>query len=135
MLIVPGGEGARHADPDLVGWLRVHGGRAGTLVSVCTGAFPLAEAGLLDRRRVTTHWAYCATLAARFPEITVDSDPIFVTDRNVITSAASSSPAAPPEALPRWLRASRLIGCAQAPLIHHEARIRRANGARETGVS
>jgi len=57
------------------------------LVSVCTGAFLLAEAGLLDRRRVTTHWAYCATLAARFPEITVDPDPIFVRDGNVITSA------------------------------------------------
>ena len=87
VLIVPGGEGTRHADPDLVAWLRVHGARAGRLVSVCTGAIRLAEAGLLDGRRVTTHWAYCATLAARFPEITVDPDPIFVTDGNVITSA------------------------------------------------
>jgi len=87
VLLVPGGEGARHADPDLVAWLRAHGTRAGRLVSVCTGAFLLAEAGLLDRRRVTTHWAYCATLAARFPEVTVDPDPIFVTDGNVITSA------------------------------------------------
>jgi len=65
----------------------VQGPRARRLVSVCTGAFLLAEAGLLDRRRVTTHWAYCATLAARFPEITVDPDPIFVTDGNVTTSA------------------------------------------------
>ena len=87
VLLVPGGEGARHADPDLVGWLRAHGRRANMLVSVCTGAFLLAEAGLLDRCRVTTHWAYCATLAARFPEITVDPDPIFVRDGNVITSA------------------------------------------------
>jgi len=87
MLLVPGGEGTRRADPDLVGWLRAHGPRAGRLVSVCTGAFLLAEASLLDRRRVTTHWAYCATLAARFPEITVDPDPIFVTDGNVTTSA------------------------------------------------
>ena len=87
VLIVPGGEGARHADPDLVSWLRVHGRRAARLVSVCTGAFLLAEAGLLDRRRVTTHWAYCAALAARFPEIAVDPDPIFVTDGNVTTSA------------------------------------------------
>jgi transcriptional regulator GlxA family with amidase domain len=87
VLLVPGGEGTRDADPDLVAWLSTHGPRAGRLVSVCTGAFLLAEAGLLDRRRVTTHWAYCATLAARFPEITVDPDPIFVTDGHVTTSA------------------------------------------------
>jgi len=87
VLIVPGGEGTRRADPGLVAWLSTHGPRARRLVSVCTGAFLLAEAGLLDRRRVTTHWAYCATLAARFPEITVDPDPIFVTDGHVTTSA------------------------------------------------
>jgi transcriptional regulator GlxA family with amidase domain len=87
VLIVPGGEGTRAADPGLVAWLRTHGPRARRLVSVCTGAFLLAEAGLLDRRRVTTHWAYCATLAARFPEVTVDPDPIFVTDGHVTTSA------------------------------------------------
>ena len=87
VLIVPGGEGTRRADPALVAWRRAHGPRAGRRVSVCTGAVLLAEAGLLDRRRVTTHWAYCATLAARFPEITVDPDPIFVTDGNVTTSA------------------------------------------------
>jgi transcriptional regulator GlxA family with amidase domain len=87
VLLVPGGAGTRHADPELVAWLRAHASGAGKLVSVCTGAFLLAEAGLLDRRRVTTHWAYCATLAARFPEVTVDPDPIFVTDGNVTTSA------------------------------------------------
>jgi transcriptional regulator GlxA family with amidase domain len=87
VLLVPGGEGTRDADPDLLAWLSAHGPRARRLVSVCTGAFLLAEAALLDRRRVTTHWAYCATLAARFPEITVDPDPIFVTDGHVTTSA------------------------------------------------
>src|SRR5580700_843736 len=87
VLLVPGGQGTRDADPDLLAWLSAHGPRARRLVSVCTGAFLLAEAGLLDRRRVTTHWAYCATLAARFPEITVDPDPIFVTDGHVTTSA------------------------------------------------
>jgi transcriptional regulator GlxA family with amidase domain len=87
VLIVPGGEGTRHADPDLISWLRVHGHRARRLVSVCTGALLLAQAGLLDGRRVTTHWAYCSALAAQFPGITVDPDPIFVRDGNVITSA------------------------------------------------
>jgi transcriptional regulator GlxA family with amidase domain len=87
VLIVPGGDGARRADPDLIAWLRVHAPRARRLVSVCTGAFLLAEAGLLDGRKVTTHWAYCATLAAKFPKLTVDPDPIFVRDGSLITSA------------------------------------------------
>ncbi len=87
LLIVPGGEGTRRADPELVSWLREHGRAAARLVSVCTGAFLLAEAGLLDGHRVTTHWAFCATLAARYPELTVDPDPIFVRDGNVLTSA------------------------------------------------
>lgn len=87
LLIVPGGEGSRRADPELTAWLRAHGRRAGRLVSVCTGAFLLAEAGLLTGRRVTTHWAYCGALAARYPEVTVEPDPIFVRDGNVATSA------------------------------------------------
>ena len=87
LLIVPGGEGSRRADPELVGWLRAHGRRADRLVSVCTGAFLLATAGLLDGRRVTTHWAYCSALAAGYPAISVDPDPIFIRDGNVATSA------------------------------------------------
>jgi transcriptional regulator GlxA family with amidase domain len=54
---------------------------------VCTGAFVLAEAGLLDGRRATTHWEWCDALAARFPRVQVDRDPIFVRDGNVYTSA------------------------------------------------
>ena len=57
------------------------------MTSVCTGAFLLASAGLLDGRRATTHWAYCAALAARYPAVTVEPDPIFVRDGNVATSA------------------------------------------------
>jgi transcriptional regulator GlxA family with amidase domain len=87
LLIVPGGEGSRRPDPELVGWLRAHGPEARRLVSVCTGAFLLAEAGLLDGRRVTTHWAYCRPLADRYPAISVDPDPIFIRDGNVATSA------------------------------------------------
>ena len=87
LLIVPGGEGSRRPDPELTGWLRAHGRQADRLVSVCTGAFLLAEAGLLDGRRVTTHWAYCASLAARYPQVSVEEDPIFVRDGNVATSA------------------------------------------------
>jgi len=87
LLIVPGGEGSRRPDPELTTWLRAHGRQAGRLVSVCTGAFLLAEAGLLTGRRVTTHWAYCGALATRYPEVTVEPDPIFVRDGNLATSA------------------------------------------------
>jgi transcriptional regulator GlxA family with amidase domain len=87
LLIVPGGRGSRQPDPELVAWLRDHAPQAERLVSVCTGAFLLAEAGLLAGRRVTTHWAYCGTLAARHPDLTIEPDPIFVRDGHVATSA------------------------------------------------
>ncbi|MGH3171408.1 MAG: GlxA family transcriptional regulator [Trebonia sp.] len=87
LLLVPGGAGARRRDPELVAWLRANAGRARRIASVCTGAFLLAEAGLLDGRRVTTHWSLCAQLAEQYPDVTVDPDPIFVKDGNVATSA------------------------------------------------
>jgi transcriptional regulator GlxA family with amidase domain len=87
LLIIPGGPGARHADPELVRWVRDHAGQARRLASVCTGAFLLAEAGLLAGRRVTTHWGRCAELAAKYRDLTVDPDPIFIKDGNLATSA------------------------------------------------
>jgi transcriptional regulator GlxA family with amidase domain len=87
LLIVPGGQGSRQPDPELVSWIRARAPQADRLVSVCTGAFLLAEAGLLAGRRVTTHWAYCGTLAARYPDLIVEPDPIFVRDGHVATSA------------------------------------------------
>ncbi|MGW0911123.1 GlxA family transcriptional regulator [Streptomyces sp. NPDC002784] len=86
-LLIPGGQGTRGPDPRLTAWLREHGPRAERLVSVCTGAILLAAAGLLDGRRVTTHWAYCAKLARDHPAIDVDPDPIYVRDGQVATSA------------------------------------------------
>ncbi|MPY56701.1 GlxA family transcriptional regulator [Streptomyces spongiae] len=90
-LLVPGGQGTRRPAPELVAWLREHGPRAERLVSVCTGAILLAEAGFLDGRRATTHWAYCDKLARDHPEIEVDPDPIYVRDGNVATSAGVTS--------------------------------------------
>jgi transcriptional regulator GlxA family with amidase domain len=87
LLLVPGGRGARERNPELVAWLRQHARRSGRLASVCTGAFLLAEAGLLDGRRVATHWEYCSLLAERYPGLRVDPEPIFIRDGNVITSA------------------------------------------------
>ena len=88
-LIVVGGRGARAAaeDPRLLGWVRAAAGRSRRVASVCTGAFVLAAAGVLDGRRATTHWAACAALAELHPAIDVDPTPIFVRDDHVWTSA------------------------------------------------
>ncbi|HUB10866.1 MAG TPA: GlxA family transcriptional regulator [Acetobacteraceae bacterium] len=88
-LLVAGGEGAEAAaeDPVLVDWVRQRATKARRVVSVCTGAFLLAAAGVLDGRRAATHWMYCAKLAQRFPAVRVETDPIFVRDGTVWTSA------------------------------------------------
>jgi transcriptional regulator GlxA family with amidase domain len=88
-LILAGGIGARRAlgERAVIGWIRRIAPRVRRLASVCTGAFLLAEAGLLDGRRATTHWRSCPLLAERYPRIAVDPDPIFVRDRRVYTSA------------------------------------------------
>jgi transcriptional regulator GlxA family with amidase domain len=71
----------------LVAWLRRHAGLVPTLVSICTGAFVLGEAGLLDGRRATTHWQHLDDLRARFPRAEVVDEGIYVRDRGVFTSA------------------------------------------------
>jgi transcriptional regulator GlxA family with amidase domain len=88
-LVVAGGRGVQAAlgDALLLRRLRALAPRVRRLASVCTGAYLLAEAGLLDGRRVTTHWAACADLAARYPRVQVDPDPIFVRDGRLYTSA------------------------------------------------
>jgi transcriptional regulator GlxA family with amidase domain len=88
-LIVAGGPGSRDAahDAGTVTWVRSAAGRSRRVCSVCTGAFVLAEAGLLDGLRATTHWASCDRLAERYDNVTVERDPIFVRDGNVYTSA------------------------------------------------
>ncbi|HEU5194075.1 MAG TPA: GlxA family transcriptional regulator [Methylomirabilota bacterium] len=88
-LIVAGGMGTRphRHDPRLAPWLKRTARRARRVTAVCTGAFLLAEAGLLDGRRATTHWAMCDTLQRRFPAVRVERDPIFVRDGRVFTSA------------------------------------------------
>jgi transcriptional regulator GlxA family with amidase domain len=88
-LIVAGGAGARAAGADerLISWLRLAARRSRRVCSVCTGAFLLARAGLLEGRRATTHWSACAALARTYPSLEVQPDPIFVRDGNVYTSA------------------------------------------------
>ena len=88
-LLVAGGRGAHRAalDERLVEWLTAAAARSRRTASVCTGAFLLARAGLLDGRRATTHWASCDELARRHPDVKVERDPIFVRDGDVVTSA------------------------------------------------
>ncbi|MEA2450249.1 MAG: hypothetical protein QOG63_2181 [Thermoleophilaceae bacterium] len=88
-LIVAGGSGVVRAceDERLVAWVARAAKRARRVASVCTGAFMLAEAGVLDGRRAATHWSGCEELAERYPAVEVDREAIFVRDGDVWTSA------------------------------------------------
>jgi len=88
-LVLAGGGGVQRArrDDALIGWIRATAAGARRVATVCSGTFLAAQAGLLDGRTVTTHWARAASLAAEFPSTTVDADPIYRRDGNVWTSA------------------------------------------------
>jgi transcriptional regulator GlxA family with amidase domain len=87
-LVVVGGTGATNSrDPAISQWIRQKAKGARRVASICTGAFLLAGAGLLDGRRATTHWMFTREMARRFPKVTVDPDPIFVRDGTIYTSA------------------------------------------------
>ncbi|WFE52397.1 helix-turn-helix domain-containing protein [Micromonospora sp. WMMD1155] len=92
-LLVSGGRGheCAAASPHLVGHVRRLAGLAERVASVCTGSTVLAEAGLLNGRRATTHWMYADQLAARFPEVRVDAEPIYIRDGNIATSGGVTS--------------------------------------------
>jgi transcriptional regulator GlxA family with amidase domain len=87
--MLPGGTGSRaaSADPELVAFVRAAASRCRRVAAVCTGAFIAAAAGLLDGRRVTTHWAAAQELAAGYPALDVDPDPLYIRDGRVWTSA------------------------------------------------
>ena len=88
-LMVAGGNGTEAAvgNGELVRWVRKAAGRAERITSVCSGAFILGAAGLLDGRRATTHWSACDLLDEVFPSVTVEPDRIYVRDDSVWTSA------------------------------------------------
>jgi transcriptional regulator GlxA family with amidase domain len=92
-LILPGGRGVRAArqDPRVIDWIVAAAPQARRVVTVCTGAFLAAQAGLLDGCRATTHWAYTDQLAREFPAIDVDPDPIFVRSSATVWTAAGVS--------------------------------------------
>ncbi|WP_339532726.1 GlxA family transcriptional regulator [Pseudomonas mucidolens] len=87
LLLVPGGPGAYHECPaTLLPWLRSAAPRARRFGSICTGAFILGHAGLLDGHRVTTHWHYTERLIKAFPKAQVETDRIYLQDGRLITS-------------------------------------------------
>ncbi|ORA13428.1 GlxA family transcriptional regulator [Mycobacterium arosiense] len=81
------GTGARDVAPELVSALRGAARRGARIASICTGAFVLAEAGLLDGRCATTNWRYAAELAQRYPRVQVRPEVLFVEDGSIVTSA------------------------------------------------
>jgi len=88
-LLVAGGSGLDRAsrDQELLHWLRSSAARSRRFGSICTGAFLLANAGMLDGKRVTTHWKWASELADRCKHATIDPDPIFIRDGKMYTSA------------------------------------------------
>lgn len=91
-VIVPAVSGAPEDFPEpVLEVLRAAADAGSTLVSVCSGAFALAEAGLLSGKRCTLHWKQAAAFAARYPDVKVDPDVLFVDEGSVITSAGTAA--------------------------------------------
>jgi len=86
-IVVPGYTPHDEPGPEALEALRAAAATGTRIVSVCTGAFALAAAGLLDDRRATTHWRDAAELAARYPSVRLDADVLYVGDEAVMTSA------------------------------------------------
>jgi Transcriptional regulator containing an amidase domain and an AraC-type DNA-binding HTH domain len=88
-LVISGGDGTRALGQlaAIVAWLKAVAPRARRVTSICSGAYLLAEAGLLNGRRATTHWGRTDDFARRYPKVKLDADRIFVRDGNVWTSA------------------------------------------------
>lgn len=92
-LLIPGGLGSRviNADARLLAWLRERAATTRRMVSVCTGAYVLAATGLVDGRRVTTHWRFADDLERRYPALRVEADRLFLRDGRFATSGGLSA--------------------------------------------
>ncbi|WP_433539122.1 helix-turn-helix domain-containing protein [Micromonospora sp. CA-249363] len=91
-VIVPGvPDVAADPSPALVAALRTAHARGARIMSICSGAFALAGAGLLDGRRATTHWRYAELLARRYPRVEVDPNVLYLDDGDLLTSAGSAA--------------------------------------------
>jgi AraC family transcriptional regulator, transcriptional activator FtrA len=90
-VVVPPTESVAQVPAEVLQALRQAHGRGARLLSLCTGAFVLAAAGLLDGRRATTHWSECAELARLHPDVRVDPAVLYVDDGDIMTSAGSAA--------------------------------------------
>jgi transcriptional regulator GlxA family with amidase domain len=92
-LVIAGGFGTRAyaRDAAVIAWVRRVAARSRRVTSVCTGALLLAEAGLLDGKRATTHWAFARELASLYPKVRVEADSIYLKEGRVYTSAGVTS--------------------------------------------
>ncbi len=87
-LVVIGGDSAfAEPSPDVIRWIRRRAAHVRRLVSVCTGAFVLAPTGILDGKRVTTHWHHAHRLARQYPQLVIDRNTIFMKDGKVYSTA------------------------------------------------
>ena len=91
LIVASGLKSIDRLDPAAIEWIRTKSSSVRRVCSICVGAFALADAGLLDGRRATTHWRMAAQLAERYPKVVVDPTPIWVKDGNLYTSAGISS--------------------------------------------
>ncbi len=88
-LVIAGGPGAEGGsyDPAFIAWIAEAATRSRRVASICTGAFLLAEAGLLDGKQAVTHWNFCDRLAREYPKVVVRPEPIYLRDGSMYTSA------------------------------------------------
>jgi transcriptional regulator GlxA family with amidase domain len=88
-LVIAGGPGAESGsyDASFIAWIAQAAGKSRRVASICTGAFLLAEAGLLNGKQAVTHWTFCDRLAREYPEVIVRPEPIYLRDGSIYTSA------------------------------------------------
>jgi transcriptional regulator GlxA family with amidase domain len=88
-LVIAGGPGAESGayDPNFIAWIAKAAKQSRRVASICTGAFLLAEAGLLNGKQAVTHWSFCDRLAREYPEVIVRPEPIYLRDGAIYTSA------------------------------------------------
>ena len=87
-LLVPGVQPEKvQLCPPLLRWFRSRASECRRVGSICTGAYILAQAGLLDGKRAATHWAFVSELSSRFPKVSIDGNPIWIRDGNIYSSA------------------------------------------------
>jgi transcriptional regulator GlxA family with amidase domain len=88
-LVIAGGPGAESGsyEPNFIAWIKKAASHSRRVASICTGAFLLAEAGLLNGKQAVTHWTFCDRLAREYPKVVVRPEPIFLRDGSIYTSA------------------------------------------------